>query len=433
MARIERLADVVDWRLCLGCGACEYICPEDEVELLDFLAEGIRPVVRGDDCGGCRDCLDVCPGVRSDYRLGSPPESAGLDPQDGLLDEWGPIVGIWEGFATDPEIRFKGSSGGVLTALSAYCIERVGMHGVLQIAPHPDDPVRSQTRLSRERGDLLEATGSRYAPASVCNGLGLLEGAPSPCAVIGKPSEIAGLRNAMRMRPELARKVGVALSFFCAETPSTQATRSLVEKMGADPDRLADLRYRGLGWPGHFAPTPLGRSEPIGRMTYQESWAILQSSRPWATHLWPDGSGELADISCGDPWYEAPDGTNPGFSLVVARNELGRRIVEGAMAEGYVDLRPAEAWKLRRSQRGLLRRKSIIEGRRLASRLLRAPITSLPGLELGRLWQRLSWRERLQTVLGTLRRMVSRRYMKRSTLDRTRALPVHRPRSQVRP
>src|SRR4051812_23517425 len=122
MSRIHSLADVVDWRMCLGCGACAYICPQ-HVRLIDFLDEGIRPVVEKADCAGCRECLAVCPAVQSDFRK--------IDPSAGIVDEsfekeWGPVAGIWEGAAADADIRYRGSSGGALTAISAYCVEKLG-------------------------------------------------------------------------------------------------------------------------------------------------------------------------------------------------------------------------------------------------------------------------------------------------------------------
>ena len=111
----------------------------------------------------------------------------------------------------------------------------------------------------------------------------------------------------------------MTLSFYCAETPPTSATTTLLSNLKVDAAELEELKYRGEGWPGHFATRACGASEKIPHLTYRESWAFLQSFRPWSTQIWPDGGGELADISCGDPWYEEPDGINPGFSLVVAR------------------------------------------------------------------------------------------------------------------
>lgn len=425
MHRIHELKDVVDWRLCLGCGACAYICPDQRVQLFDFLAEGIRPLVAEGDCKDCAQCLQVCPAVTSDFA----PAPLNQSKSGSIIDEdftlnWGPVLEIWEGHATDPEIRLKGSSGGALTGLSAYCMEKLGMHGVLQVAQDPNDPVRNHTRLSRSRAELLAATGSRYSPASVCNGLGLVEAAPAPCAVIGKPAEIAAVRNAIRLRPELERNVGVTMSFFCAESPATSGTVALLEKMGVSPTSVGDLRYRGHGWPGHFVPMLRDGSEPRHKMTYRESWAFLQAYRPWSVQLWPDGSGELADISCGDPWYESPDGINPGSSLVVARTERGKAIIAGAIEAGYLSLTPAEKWKLAMSQPGLLTKKGAVWGRRLALRLFGLPVSKLEGLDLRHCWKQLGLEEKFRATFGTIRRILARGIYRRARLDRLKAVLV---------
>jgi coenzyme F420 hydrogenase subunit beta len=408
MARIRTLADVTAWRMCLGCGACRYACSERKVRLVNDPAEGIRPVVEPDHCGGDCDCMRVCPVVASDFS--SP--SAGRT-KDNLIREWGPVLEVWEGFACDPEIRFRGSSGGVLTAIGAYCLERLGMAGVLHIGQNPDDPVTNSTFLSRTRADLLERTGSRYAPASVCDRLDWVEAAASPCAVIGRPVEIAALRNAQRLRPQLDSRVGLALSFFCAEAPATRGTLALLDKLGVGSTNLAEVRYRGLGWPGYFFAVPRGESSPSRKVPYREAWAFLQAYRPWSVQLWPDSAGELADISCGDPWYEAPDGKNPGFSLVVVRTERGRQVVHGASQSGYLDLKPAEHWKLEKSQGGLLQKKGSVWGRRVALRLMGLPVTRFKGLDLFHCWQRLSVLDKVKSVFGTMRRVVLRRYYRR--------------------
>jgi coenzyme F420 hydrogenase subunit beta len=342
---------------------------------------------------------------------------------DDFNHEWGPVLEIWEGYATEPEIRFQGSSGGALTAISAYCLEQAGMYGVLHIGPDEHDPIRNRTRLSRTRQELLAASGSRYSPASVCNHLEWVEQAPGPCVIIGKPSEVAGLRNAERLRPALASKVGVALSFFCAETPSTRGTLSLLQKMGVDRGSLTELRYRGRGWPGYFAPMD-HRKADSPKMTYRESWGFLQAFRPWAVHMWPDGTGELADISCGDPWYEQPDGRNAGFSLIVVRTVKGREILRGARAAGYLELQPAERWKLEKSQSGLVLKKGTVWGRRLALRLMGLPVTRFNGLQLFHCWRKLPLREKLRSIVGTLRRVVVRQLYRPVNHARSEHLPV---------
>jgi coenzyme F420 hydrogenase subunit beta len=425
MIRIQHLSDVVNWRLCLGCGACAYACPEGRVRLMDFFAEGIRPVVAAANCGSCRQCLDVCPAVQSDF--GSSGLQTGEESKDAFTKEWGPVVAMWEGHAADPEIRFKGSSGGALTAIGAYCVEVLGMHGVLHIAQDPDDPIRNRTRLSRTREELLAGSGSRYSPASVCNGLGLVEKAPAPCVVIGKPAEIAAASNARKLSPELDRKVGLTLSFFCAESPSTRGTVALLEKLGVEPALVSDLRYRGHGWPGHFAAVRSGESKPCRKISYRESWAFLQAFRPWSVRLWPDSTGELADISCGDPWYEEPDGKNPGFSLVLARTERGRDVIQGAVTAGYLALQPAQSWKLVKSQSGLLAKKGGIWGRRLALRLFGLPVTRFKGLHLWHSWRHTSLGDKLRSTLGTVQRILTRRLYRPLKLNPDDGAPLKPP------
>lgn len=409
MSKLQALEDIIDWRLCLGCGACKYICSEAKVSLENKTAEGIRPKRVDDDCGDCHDCVTVCPTAQSDFTQ----LFAGRQPSRFEL-EWGAIEGIWEGHASDEQIRFEGSSGGALTALSLYCLEVADMAGVLHVGQDPDAPLLNSTRLSTTRAELMRATGSRYSPASACDSLNLVEEAHSPCAVIGKPAEIAGLRNAMGMRPELANKVGISMSFFCAETPPTDATSELLKEFDEDPDQLAALRYRGHGWPGYFTATDKN-GESREHWIYQKAWAYLQKFRPWSTQMWPDGAGELADISCGDPWYEEPDGENPGFSIIVARTPAGRRLIEGAIAAGYLVAKPAEQWKLHESQKGLLAKKGSIWGRRLASKLLGVPTSEFTGKGIFTAWRRLSTVAKFKSVAGTVKRIRARGFHQRVT------------------
>lgn len=402
MSRIRNVADVAAWRMCVGCGACAYACPEDRISLVNFTSEGIRPVIADPGtCGTCTDCLRSCPAVQT-----SP-----LPPTPGVTNDprFGPILEIWEGHAADPEIRHQGSSGGVLTALSLFCLEGEGMHGVAHIGQDPEHPLRNATRISRSRAELLACAGSRYAPASACDAFAAIEAAPAPCAFIGQPSEVAGLRNTERLRPELAAKVGITLSFFCAGSPTSGATVALVKKLGFAPEEVTDLRYRGRGWPGHFTVSIRGVPQPEKQLTYKESWGFLTKMRPYSIQLWPDGTGESADIACGDAWHRPPEPGNPGLSLVVIRTERGRALFHRAMAAGYLRMTPATVDQLAVSTDGLTKKKRALWGRRLAMRLFGLPLTRHEGVPFFRLWAGLSPVEQLKSVYGTVRRILTRK------------------------
>ena len=405
--RIKTVEDIARWRLCVGCGACASVCPEQTIRLTDIPSEGIRPRIEDPQrCGSCRACLDVCPGYELDY------SAHRLRPgiRSELSPLFGPVLEIWEGHARDPAIRYAGSSGGALTALALYGLEQLGMFGVLHIGGDPADPVRNRTSLSRSREELIAKTGSRYAPASACDSLRLMEEAPASCVFIGQPAEVAALRKACLLRPGLGPRLGFALSFFCAGSPSTQGTVELLKRMGVAEDQLASLRYRGNSWPGTFAPVPKGGGAVVKPLSYRESWGFLQRFRPYGVHLWPDDTGEAADIACGDPWYQEPKAGDVGSSLVVVRTELGREVVRGAMAAGYLDLTPAESWKLEKSQVNLSRKRRSVGGRRLAFRAFRLPVTTIRGIPLYRLWLGLPLRDQVKSLFGTARRIIQRKY-----------------------
>jgi coenzyme F420 hydrogenase subunit beta len=406
MRQIHNIRQIVDWRLCLGCGACAYICPHQHIRLTDFAEEGIRPVVDLEQCISCSDCLEVCPAYDNDHsEINRRPL---IDPA--LAEYCGPVLEIWEGHATDYEVRFKGASGGVLTALALYCMEKEGMHGTLHIGMNSEDATRNQTRMSRSRSELMDNAGSRYAPASACDSLGLIESAPAPCVFIGQPSEVTALRKAARLRPALGINLGLALSFFCAGSPARKGTLDLLAEMGIKPDEVASLRYRGNGWPGMFAPTLKDLNRVAPQMSYRDSWNFVQGYRPFSTNLSPDGTGEDADISCGDPWYREIPADEPGLSLVIVRTEKGRKVLKGAMDAGVVSLNKAEAWKLINSQKNLIAKRGAVAGRVASLIAMGLPAPRLRGFSLFKNWRRLDFRDKLRSTLGTVRRAVTRGY-----------------------
>src|SRR5437899_1895716 len=152
---IKTIQDVVDWGLCTGCGACYSACPDQGVTLVNIESVGIRPVFSS-DCKSCTDCLSICPGFTLTDT--SPKRSE-------AEHAFGEALEIWEGYATDSEIRQHASSGGILSALSLYCLEQENMAFVLHSAADDEKPWMNRTVQSRTRMESLARTGSRYAPA----------------------------------------------------------------------------------------------------------------------------------------------------------------------------------------------------------------------------------------------------------------------------
>ena len=94
-----------------------------------------------------RDAVELCAGSANDWTT--------LERADAIDADWGPVMATWEGWATDDEIRHRGSSGGAVTALAAFALESGAADGVAHIAARADDPRLNQAVISRDRAGLF--------------------------------------------------------------------------------------------------------------------------------------------------------------------------------------------------------------------------------------------------------------------------------------
>lgn len=414
---IRGIRDVAEKHLCVGCGACAFAQPE-QIRMVDDISQGRRPLVLVDADGRDADtseALATCPGIElahGDAATGNGASHHG--------EGWGPVLEVWEGYATDSEVRYAGSSGGAATALALHGITHEGMDGVLHIRARSDVPYLNETVLSRTRAELLSATGSRYAPASPCDRLDLVITASAPCVFIGKPCDVAGLAKLRRLRPELDHSIGLTIGIFCAGTPSTQGTLEMLREMGVeDPESVLSVRYRGNGWPGKAeARVRDGQGERSHTLTYQESWGrILQRHRQWRCYVCPDHTGEFADIAVGDPWYRPIPENEPGRSLVVVRTERGRRLLHEALKSGALTLRRVDEGKIAASQPNLLATRGGTWGRTVATRLLGIATPryhNLPTFSIW--WKHLSKKQKAQSIYGTCKRVIVKRLYRRQAV-----------------
>ena len=104
--RILNLTEVVGLQLCCGCGVCSYLSPE-QIEMIDVPAFGRRPKIKKQDLDSSRvlqQAFKVCPGAGLSCSLDTLNHSRLIK---SLIQDWGPIFEIWEGYAANRDIRFQ--------------------------------------------------------------------------------------------------------------------------------------------------------------------------------------------------------------------------------------------------------------------------------------------------------------------------------------
>ena len=298
----------------------------------------------------------------------------------------GPYVSCWAAWATDPEIRFAGSSGGVLTALSQWLVATGRASAVRSAGSRATSPSRTTAVTIGSRADAIAAAGSRYAPASVLASAGDLLGARGG-ALVGRPCEVDAAR---RLGSERATDEGpLLLSFFCAGVPSQHATDELVSQLAGNVDDVVRVTYRGRGWPGSF--TVSEASGRVAEMSYADSWGAHLGRRLQSRcSLCPDGTGGHADVAVGDLWrvdgggFPAFDDAD-GVSVAIARTVRGHELLLAARDAGVVELRAVEPDAAASVQPLQTRRRLSLLPRLVGRRLAGRRVPRLRGYRMWRL------------------------------------------------
>lgn len=391
------LPEILDNGMCLGCGGCVAAIDRDDLAM-EMTAEGyLRPTRVSLTPGEQADLDAVCPGLSLDGRAD----------EQGYHPLWGPIRALATGHAVDPEVRYRGSSGGVLTALAIGLVAAGEVDFVVTNGAAEDDPINNATGAMADRGALLRSAGSRYAPSSPLAGIERHLAAGKRFAFIGKPCDVAGLTRLAKRDPRIDALIPYRMAFFCAGVPSRNGTLAVLDKLGIAHEDCAQFQYRGEGWPG--LARARSRDGREASMDYNSSWGtILNRHLQFRCKICPDGTGEFADLVCADAWYGEdgyPDFTErDGRSLIVARTAAGQALFERAMAEGWIASEPLDVAEVAKMQPYQVNRKRNVVARATALFAARGARPRFRRLALLRLALSEGKLAQLRNAYGTFRR-----------------------------
>ncbi len=353
---IER---VVRNGLCTGCGTCVAICPNSAIEMVrDKSNRTYMPQLDNEKCDECGICLEACPGYAVDL-AGLNLEVFGKEPEDSLL---GNYIGCYIAHSTDSEIRYSSASGGLVTSLLIFALEQGFIDGALVTRMKKDSPLEPEPFIARTREDILLSIGSKYCPVPANIALREVLERDGKYAVVGLPCHIYGIRKAEAGDEMLRERIYLHFGIFCSHTVSFDGTEYLLRKLGIRSEEMAEISYRGGGWPGRLGIRLKNGGERfipnLGPL-----WNSIFSSfffTPPCCLSCGDVTNELADISFGDPWLPEIAGVErEGKSVVISRSERGETLLHAAGSKGAIELEAMDARDVIRSQRVFLHFKKV--------------------------------------------------------------------------
>jgi coenzyme F420 hydrogenase subunit beta len=385
------------YNLCIGCGLCEAMGKEHGYTM-DITSEGFyKPV-----CSGSRNAEfekqvgEICPGIN----LNAPKSDN---------DIWGNITGLYNSWSTDVEVRRNGSSGGGISAICIYLIEEKIVDGILHVGKLSGKSIYNELSVSRSRTEIIQKASSKYAPAKIFNSLiDIFENTEGAFAFVGKPCDIAGLKNFLEINPQYKDRIKYRISFFCAGMPSYNATLKLFERAG-QKELPYFLKYRGDGWPGYF--TAKFDNGEVYKVSYEESWGeVLGRQVHPRCKICPDGIGLMADLVFGDAW-ETKDGypdfkERDGISLAIVRTQQGNDLIKAASAEGYISIDELQKDKVEKMQPYQYERRLFVGYRLIIIQLFTLSLLNFKNTAFLKLMGKYPVLKGIKNSVGTMRRFI---------------------------
>lgn len=403
MSRSGTVDRVLRGQLCTGCGLCAAV--SDAAIVIEPSERGYnRPVqLEPISIEAERAIAASCPGsVVAPW-----PDVPNVHPY------WGPWQSVSTGYATDDALRFRASSGGVVSALAIHALQSGLADRVVHVLPDPQRPTRNVVTCSTTAAEVTEGAGSRYAASSPLAAMDQVLSDGGNVAFVGKPCDISALRRLALVDPRVDRHVATMLSFFCAGVPSERGADRILSAMGMEPAEVVEFRYRGFGWPGLASART--RDGGLSQMNYEESWGgHLSKEVQFRCKICPDAVGGVADLAMADAWFGGETGYPtfeelPGRSLIVSRTSAGERLLASAIASGAVETEPLDVDKIGEMQPSQASRKRLILARTMALSATLQPKPQMRGLQIAAAAKRARPSEQLRNFLGTARRILLNR------------------------
>lgn len=356
--------------LCTGCGICVVFCPNEAIELTINKYKGIyEPKLDKNRCNYCFICSKVCPGHEIDYKKLSY-EIFRKKPKNLV----GNYLNCYTGHSTNLDIRYNSSSGGLITQLLIFALEKGLIDGALVTRMKKDNPLEPEPFIAKTKDEIIDSSKSKYCPVPLNIALKkmLNSNKNHKIAVVGLPCHINGIRKAEKVSIKLKKMIKLHIGIFCNHCPTFHATSYYLKKHKIKKADVIHLDYRGKGWPGYMkVEMKNGKSYSF---PYEKYWHFIGSDFFIANRCTkcPDATCELSDMAFGDAWLPEFSLDKMGKSLIISRNESADNLLKLLESQDKLKIEKININQVIESQEKLIYFKKRILNARF--KLLRKPI-----------------------------------------------------------
>lgn len=306
---------------CFGCTACQYICPEQCIQMKEDSKGFKYPSIDDDMCTQCGLCKDVCPYL-SGYIGGE------LYPRT-------QAIAVKH---KKENIRQNSSSGGAFTAISDWIIN---IGGVVYGAGY-DENMRVCHQRATSRGQRDKLRGSKYVQSDlqeVFVDVNKDIQNKKQVLFVGTPCQIAGLKNVLGQDYENLFLVDI----ICHGVPSPKIFREYLEQLEQEKkEKIVDCKFRDKseGWRNLTLSIDFNSSKIVLNSSESSFYNLFLNNtmlRPNCYECPYTNFNRPSDLTIGDFWgientfIDFDD--NKGISLVLVNTTKGKHLIHNIGVE----------------------------------------------------------------------------------------------------
>ncbi|MCW4025661.1 MAG: Coenzyme F420 hydrogenase/dehydrogenase, beta subunit C-terminal domain [Candidatus Bathyarchaeota archaeon] len=357
----QTISRTVTAGLCTACGTCEGVCPQSAIKMYEDKNRGnFFPRINFQKCINCGVCLRCCPGESVDFKQLNL-ELFGKEPADFLV---GNFLDFYVSNSTNYEIRYNSSSGGLITELLIYALEKRIIDGAIVTRMSDQNPLRPEIVLAKTKEEIVAASKSKYCPVPTNVVLKEVLKTDGRFAIVGLPCHIQGVKKAISVNKKIGERILFTFGLMCSYNRNFLATEYILKKLCIKKDDVAVLDYRGQGYLGYLCvKLKNGQKISVPYTQYYNKWLRSFLYLPRCT-MCLDHTAELADISFGDNWMPNYQKESVGSSILISRTASAENLIANALADNRIDLTKTKSSEVIASKKGaLIRKRNYISAR----------------------------------------------------------------------
>lgn len=323
MKKKDNIQHIIDNGLCNGCGGCSGICSVNAISIKTNIAGYLTANIDLDKCINCKKCYGICPNVKENT-----PRFENKDIFHGKCIEG------YVGYATDEEIRKKSQSGGIVTALLCYLLNKNAIDGAI-VNRFSEQTKRPEVIYEDSKNGIIASSGSYYSQSSVVSEILKHQDKITAAVILGCQGECI---NLIRKRAPKTVLPKYLIGLICAGQYSGNYIDQLIKETRCNRDEVLEFRFRDKkagGWPGNITIETESKNYVMNKKIRHILKPVYEVYRCLFCF---DQMNIFTDITVGDPWGITNKCGKEGVSVIIARTEKGKALIENAYKDGVINV-----------------------------------------------------------------------------------------------